>query len=202
MEPSSTAEENEKRRKVMKTHRFIGILGSCLMAVFLVSAQALGGGHGITEQSLRGTYFIPCAEEGNYEYGGSIHVAGMGKAEFDGAGSVTITQQNVYTEVGTSITRMVMDGIMLGLNQPAQFSGFYKVNSEGFGQIYGGMFPPEDHPYTPSFLVTETTETRKSGRIEMAKAIFMIIPQNFVDEPNSENPPPPKTLIHVTARLR
>jgi hypothetical protein len=183
----------------MKTSRVLGFLASCLVAVFLTSTQALGDGYGITERSLWGTYLIPCAEEGNYEDGGSIHVAGMGKALFDGAGHVTITQENVYTEIGTTITRIVMDGNMVGLGLPAEKSGFYKVNSEGFGQIYGGMFPAEDTQYTPSFLVTEI---QKFGRYERAQAIYMVIPQNFVDPPDPVNPPKPKTLIHVTARLK
>jgi hypothetical protein len=173
-----------------------------LVAALMASAQVSGGdarGHGITAQSLHGTYYIPCAEEGNVEGGGAIHVAGMGKVEFDGQGNVTIDQENVYVEAGTVVTRIVMDGYMVGSDppQPAQFSGYYKVNAEGFGQIFGGMFPPEDHPLTPSFLVTAT---QRHGRGERATAVYMVIPQNFVDPPSPTNAP--KTLIHVTATLR
>jgi hypothetical protein len=192
----------------MKANRIIGLFATFLVAMTLLPVQSLGGEcrvHGITERSLNGTYFIPCAEEGNVEGGGSIHVAGMGKVEFDGKGNVTITQEDVYTEVGTTVNRLVMDGQMVmpdgTLGDPAQFSGYYKVNAEGFGQIFGdeilAMFPPEDHPYAPSFLITEI---ERHGCVERATAVYMVIPQNFVDPPSPENSP--KTLIHVTARLR
>jgi hypothetical protein len=132
----------------MRENRLIAFLGICLLAVFMASAQASDGhdrGHGFTEKSLQGTYYIPCACEGNEtSTGGSIHSAGMGKIVFDGKGGATITQHNLYTEIGNQITRVVKDGVPV-----AKFSGSYEVDSEGNGLLFDGAFPPKDSNFTP-----------------------------------------------------
>ena len=171
-----------------KLHLF-AFLGACLLAVFEVSAQAHGGYHGgpgFTNRSLEGTYYIACACEGNEtSTGGSIHSAGMGKIVFDGKGGATITQHNLYTEIANTITRVVKDGVPL-----AQFTGSYEVDSEGYGVLFDGAFPPKDNQFTPSFMVTKA-----NGR-EVTE-IYLILPQNFIDFT-----PEPKHLIHVTAARR
>ena len=180
----------------MKTQRFIAFLGISLAAIFLVSAQAAGGhdaSPGFTMKSLEGTYYIPCACEGNEtSSGGSIHSAGMGKIEFDGEGGATITQQNLYIEIGNQIIRLVKDGLFQdGSEMPAVFSGSYEVNSEGFGLLFDGAFGPKDeNPYTPSFMVTTANGTQVTE-------IYLILPQNFIDADLQ-----PKHLIHVTATRR
>lgn len=200
----------------MREPRRIALLSALILVAFVVPTQAFdhddydGKHHGFTERSLKGTYYIPCACEGNDlsinpfvgTQGGSIHVAGMGKAEFDGKGRVTITQQNVYIETTNSgVVRIVQDGVILPpplTGEPAQFSGSYKLvgpKNEGFGQIYGEFFPddrfpPEDDPNTPSFLITKAV----GGK---AIEIYLILPQNFFVLGGD-----PVTLIHVTATLR
>jgi hypothetical protein len=173
----------------MKTQRLIAFLGTCLLAVFIVSAQAAGeqgGPPGFTMKSMEGTYYIPCACEGNEtSTGGSIHSAGMGKIVFDGKGGATITQQNLYTEIGNVITRVVKEGEPL-----AQFAGSYEVNYEGYGLLFDGAFPPKDSNFTPSFMVT------KANGINVTE-IYLILPQNFIDFTQE-----PKHLIHVTATQR
>jgi len=173
----------------MRENRLIVFLGTCLLAVFMASAQASDGydrSHGFTEQSLQGTYYIPCACEGNETAtGGSIHSAGMGKIVFDGKGGATITQHNLYTEIGNQITRVVKDGVPL-----AEFSGSYEVNSEGYGLLFDGAFPPKDSDFTPSFMVTKVKGKK-------ATEVYLILPQNFIDFT-----PEPKHLIHVTATQR
>lgn len=173
----------------MRQRYLIAFLGTCLLAVFMVSAQAFDGrerDRGFTEKSLEGTYYITCACEGNEtSTGGSIHSAGMGKIVFDGKGGATITQQNLYTEIGNQITRVVKDGVPL-----AEFPGAYEVNSEGYGLLFDGAFPPKDSEFTPSFMVTKT-------RGRKASEIYLILPQNFIDFS-----PQPKHLIHVTAARR
>ena len=180
----------------MRKLHLIAFVGSCLLAAFVVSAQASDGhdrGPGFTNRSLVGTYYIPCACEGNAPGGGSIHSAGMGKIEFDGKGGATITQQNLYIEIGNQIIRLVKDGLYQdGSEMPAVFSGSYEVNSEGFGLLFDGQFgPKEGSPYTPSFMVTKA-----NGR--NVSEIYLILPQNFIDPPPAE----PKHLIHVTAARR
>jgi hypothetical protein len=173
----------------MREHRLIAFLSACLFTIFMVSTQASsghGGEHEFTGKNLMGTYYIPCACEGNeVSGGGSIHSAGMGKIEFDGNGGATITQQNLYTEIGNVITRVVKDGVPL-----SEFSGSYEVNSEGYGLLFDGAFPPKDSPYTPSFMIKKV----KDG---MATEIYLILPQNFIDFTME-----PKHLIHVTAARR
>jgi hypothetical protein len=87
----------------MKKHRSIIIAGTSLFAILLVADQASNAHdwrHGYDKWNLKGTYYIPCACEGNAgTHGGSIHSAGMGKIYFDGAGRATITQFNLYTEI-------------------------------------------------------------------------------------------------------
>ena len=181
----------------MRENRLIEFLGTCLLAVFMVSAQASGDhdhdrSHGFTEKSLEGTYYIPCACEGNETVltGDSIHSAGMGKIVFDGKGGATITQHNLYTEIGNQITRWVKDGVPL-----AEFSGSYEVNSEGYGLLFDGAFPPKENEFTPSFMVTKVKRKK-------ATEIYLILPQNFIDFPPAEEPGDPKHLIHVTATQR
>jgi hypothetical protein len=173
----------------MNIIRLIKFLGTGFLAVLMVSAQASGDqnrGHEFTNRNLEGTYYIPCACEGNEtSTGGSIHSAGMGKIVFDGKGGATITQQNLYTEIGNQITRVVKDGMPL-----AQFSGSYEVNTEGYGLLFDGAFPPKDSDLTPSFMVTKV-----SGK--KVTEIYLILPQNFIDFT-----PEPKHLIHVTAVRR
>ena len=173
----------------MRKLHLIALVGSCLLAAFVVSAQASGGherGPGFTNRSLEGTYYIPCACEGNETTtGGSIHSAGMGKIVFDGKGRATITQQNLYTEIGNQITRVVKDGVPL-----AQFSGSYEVDPEGYGVLFDGSFPPKDSDFTPSFMVTKANGKNVTE-------IYLILPQNFIDFT-----PEPKHLIHVTAGRR
>jgi hypothetical protein len=173
----------------MRKLRLIAFLGTCLLAAFGVSAQAYAGdtrGPGFINRNLEGTYYIPCACEGNETMtGGSIHSAGMGKIVFDGKGGATITQQNLYTEIGNQITRVVKDGVPL-----AQFSGSYEVDSEGYGLLFDGAFPPKESDFTPSFMVTKA-----NGR--NVTEIYLILPQNFIDFT-----PEPKHLIHVTAARR
>mgnify|MGYP001816955735 CR=1 FL=1 len=175
----------------MKENRLIAFLGTCLLAVFMVSAQASDDGHdntghGFTEKSLLGTYYIPCACEGNETAtGGSIHSAGMGKIVFDGKGGATITQHNLYTEIGNQITRVVKDGVPL-----AEFSGSYEVNTEGYGLLFDGAFPPKDSDFTPSFMITKVKGKK-------ATEVYLILPQNFIDFTQE-----PKHLIHVTATQR
>jgi len=174
----------------------IAFIGTCLLAVFMASAQASDGhdrGHGFTEKSLQGTYYIPCACEGNETAtGGSIHSAGMGKIVFDGEGGATITQQNLYIEIGNQIIRQVKDGLLQDESgAPAVFSGSYEVDSEGYGLLFGGAFgPKEDNPYTPSFMVTKANGAKVTE-------IYLILPQNFIDTDQL-----PKHLIHVTAARR
>ena len=181
----------------MKTQHLIAFLGTYLLAVFMVSAQAAGeqgasASPGFTMKSLEGTYYIPCACEGNEtSSGGSIHSAGMGKIVFDGKGGATITQQNLYIEIGNVITRLVKDGVLQdGSETPAVFPGSYEVSPEGFGSLFDGAFPPEDNPYAPSFLVTRANGTQVTE-------IYLILPQNFIDADMQ-----PKHLIHVTATRR
>jgi len=182
----------------MRENRLIAFLGTCLLAVFMVSAQASGyhdhdhdRGHGFTEKSLKGTYYIPCACEGNETAtGGSIHSAGMGKIVFDGKGGATITQHNLYTEIGNRIIRVVRDGVPL-----AEFSGSYEVNSEGYGLLFGGAFPPKDSDFTPSFMITKVKGKQLKGK--KATEVYLILPQNFIDFTQE-----PKHLIHVTATQR
>jgi hypothetical protein len=180
----------------MNMQRLITSLGACLMAVFMVSAQASdlqGAPRGFTMESMEGTYYIPCACEGNeMSTGGSIHSAGMGKIVFDGEGGATITQENLYIEIGNQIVRLVKDGLRQdGSGLPAEFSGSFEVNSEGFGLLFGGPFgPKEDNPYTPSFMVT------KANGVKVTE-IYLILPQNFIDTDMQ-----PKHLIHVTAAKR
>jgi hypothetical protein len=185
----------------MKTQRLIVFLGTCLLAVFMVSAQASGeqgASPGFTMGSMEGTYYIPCACEGNETAtGGSIHSAGMGKIVFDGKGGATITQHNLYTEIGNVITRVVKDGRMILMPgeppPPAEFPGSYEVNSEGYGLLFDGAFPPKEGEwsvFTPSFMVTKANGTRVTE-------IYLILPQNFITFT-----PEPKHLIHVTATRR
>ena len=180
----------------MNMQRLIAFLGTCLLAVFMVSSQASGAqgsSPGFTVKSMEGTYYIPCACEGNeISTGGSIHSAGMGKIVFDGEGGATITQQNLYIEIGNQIVRLVKDGLRQdGTGEPAEFSGSYEVSSEGYGLLYGGAFgPKEDNPYTPSFMVTKANGVKETE-------IFLILPQNFIDTDQI-----PKHLIHVTAAQR
>lgn len=181
----------------MRENRLIAFLGTFLLAVFMASAQASDGqdrGHGFTEKSLQGTYYITCACEGNEtSTGGSIHSAGMGKIVFDGKGGATITQQSLYTEIGNVITRVVKDGRMIlmpGEPPPAEFPGSYEVNSEGYGLLFDGAFPPKESEFTPSFMVTKV-----SGR--KPTEIYLILPQNFITFTQQ-----PKHLIHVTATRR
>jgi len=184
----------------MRENRMIAYLGACFLAFFMVSAEASGGhgwGHGFTNKSLKGTYYIPCACEGNEVVsGGSIHSAGMGKIEFDGHGGATITQQNLYTEIGNKIVRVVENGKFLeGPHEghPAQFSGSYDVNSEGYGLLFDGAFPPEDYEYPeyiPSFLITKAW-----GRKPIE--IYLVLPQDFIGLTMK-----PTHLIHVTATRR
>ena len=180
----------------MKMQRLIAFLGTCLLAVFMVSAQASGeqgDSPGFTMKSMVGTYYIPCACEGNEtSTSGSIHSAGMGKIVFDDEGGATITQQNLYIEIGNQIARLVKDGLRQdGSGEPAVFSGSYEVNSEGFGLLFGGAFgPKEDNPYTPSFMVTKANGV-------VVTEIYLILPQNFIDSDQQ-----PKHLIHVTAAQR
>ena len=173
----------------MRENRLIAVLGTCLLAVLMASAQASDGqdiNHGFTEKSLQGTYYIPCACEGNETAtGGSIHSAGMGKIVFDGKGGATITQHNLYTEIANQITRVVKDGVPL-----AEFSGSYEVNSEGYGLLFDGAFPPKDSDFTPSFMVTKVKGKK-------ATEVYLILPQNFIDFTQE-----PKHLIHVTATQR
>jgi len=173
----------------MRNIRLIEFLSICLLAVFMVSAHATGDqdvGHGFTAKSLEGTYYIPCACEGNETLtGGSIHSAGMGKIVFDGKGGATITQHNLYTEIGNQITRVVNDGVPL-----AEFSGSYEVNPEGYGLLFDGAFPPRASNITPSFMVTKANGNNVTE-------IYLILPQNFIDFT-----PEPKHLIHVTAAQR
>jgi hypothetical protein len=173
----------------MRKLNLLALLGSCLLATFVVSTQAYGGHDGgprFTNKSLEGTYYIACACEGNEtSTGGSIHSAGMGKIVFDGKGAATITQQNLYTEIANTITRLVKDGVPL-----AQFSGSYAVDSEGYGVLFDGAFPPKDSDFSPSFMVT------KANGKEVTE-IYLILPQNFIDFT-----PEPKHLIHVTAAQR
>jgi len=173
----------------MRENRLIAFLGTCLLAVLMASAQASDGqdrGHGFTEKSLQGTYYIPCACEGNETAtGGSIHSAGIGKIVFDGKGGATITQHNLYTEIANQITRVVKDGVPL-----AEFSGSYEVNSEGYGLLFDGAFPPKDSDFTPSFMVTKVKGKK-------ATEVYLILPQNFIDFTQE-----PKHLIHVTATQR
>ena len=173
----------------MRENRVIAVLGTCLLAVLMASAQASDGqdiNHGFTEKSLQGTYYIPCACEGNETAtGGSIHSAGMGKIVFDGKGGATITQHNLYTEIANQITRVVKDGVPL-----AEFSGSYEVNSEGYGLLFDGAFPPKDSDFTPSFMVTKVKGKK-------ATEVYLILPQNFIDFTQE-----PKHLIHVTATQR
>jgi hypothetical protein len=173
----------------MRENRLIAFLGTCLLAVLMASAQASDGrdiNHGFTEKSLQGTYYIPCACEGNETAtGGSIHSAGMGKIVFDGKGGATITQHNLYTEIANQITRVVKDGVPL-----AEFSGSYEVNSEGYGLLFDGAFPPKDSDFTPSFMVTKVKGKK-------ATEVYLILPQNFIDFTQE-----PKHLIHVTATQR
>jgi hypothetical protein len=175
--------------EVMRKLHLIAVLSTCLLAAFVVSAQASGGhepGPGFTNSSLEGAYYIPCACEGNEtSTGGSIHSAGMGKIVFDGKGGATITQQNLYTEIGNQITRVVKDGVPL-----AQFSGSYQVDSEGYGVLFDGAFPPKESAFTPSFMVTKANGKNVTE-------IYLILPQNFIDFT-----PEPKHLIHVTAARR
>jgi len=173
----------------MRENRLIAFLGTCFLAVFMASAQASDGHdrkHGFTEKNLQGTYYIPCACEGNETAtGGSIHSAGMGKIVFDGKGGATITQHNLYTEIGNQITRVVKDGVPL-----AEFSGSYEVNSEGYGLLFDGAFPPKDSDFTPSFMITKVKGKK-------ATEVYLILPQNFIDFTQE-----PKHLIHVTATQR
>ena len=173
----------------MRESSLIAFLATCFLAVFMASAQASDGhdrGHGFTEKSLQGTYYIPCACEGNETAtGGSIHSAGMGKIVFDGKGGATITQHNLYTEIGNQITRVVKDGVPL-----AEFSGSYEVNSEGYGLLFDGAFPSKDSDFTPSFMVTKVKGKK-------ATEVYLILPQNFIDFTQE-----PKHLIHVTATQR
>jgi hypothetical protein len=169
--------------------QLIKFLGTCLLAAFVVSAQANGQqkqGHDFTNKSLEGAYYIACACEGNEtSTGGSIHSAGMGKIVFDGKGGATITQHDLYTEIANNITRVVKDGMPL-----AQFAGSYEVDSEGYGLLFDGSFPPKESELTPSFMVT------KANGKEVTE-IYLILPQNFIDFTQE-----PKHLIHVTAARR
>ena len=172
----------------MKAYRLRAILVTCLLAVFALAAQASdknAWGSGFTKKSLEGTYYITCACEGNVAGGGSIHSAGMGKIEFRLDGGVTITQFNLYTEIGNVINRYVKDGEPL-----AEFSGKYDVDpEEGYGRLYDGDFYPDLNE--PSFMITKV-------RGKKATEIYLILPQDFI----TPFGPEPKHLIHVTAARR
>ena len=146
----------------MRGSRLIAILGSCLIVVLIASAQAddEGKNQGVfTEKSLNGLFYIPCACEGNNaDVGGSIHSAGMGSIHFDGEGNATITQLNLYTESGNTITRVVNRGYFPD-NTPARFNWKYEVYPEGYGCLYGdpmgtGVEIQCDDPYSASFLIS------------------------------------------------
>ncbi len=171
----------------MTKRHIIAFFSALLVMMFVVPIQADARGHGFTEKSLKGTYYIPCACEGNeVSTSGSIHSAGMGEIYFDGKNKATITQWNLYTEIGNEIKRLVKDG------KPESKSTYsYKVFREGYGLLYDEANDlPENSPFTPSFMITKA-----KGR--KAYQIYLILPQNFIDFTS-----PPKHLIHVTATRR
>jgi hypothetical protein len=176
----------------MTKRHMIAFFSLLIVMMFVVSIQANARDHGFTTKSVEGTYYIPCACEGNeVSSGGSIHSAGMGKIYFDGKGQATITQQNLYTEIGNVITRIIKDGIVVEEGYPGRiFKGSYEVNSEGYGLLFDGAFPPKESDYTPSFMVTKVKDRKP---VE----IYLILPQNFIDFTME-----PKHLIHVTAVRR
>ena len=182
----------------MRKLPLIAFLSTCILAGFVFSAQAIGaqgGSPAFTMKSMEGTYYIPCACEGNAALvnGGSIHSAGMGKIVFDGKGGATITQFNLYTEIANQITRVVQDGLFVGGGGQAVFSWSYEVNSEGVGVLYDlndTDSPAKDDPLAPSFMVT------KANGKEVTE-VYLILPQDFITFT-----PEPTHLIHVTAARR
>lgn len=81
--------------------------------------------------------------------------------------------------------RVILKGV-----PTAEFQGSYEVNSQGYGLLFDGDFPPKESDYIPSFMITKA-----KGR--KAAEIYLILPQNFIDFTME-----PKHLIHVTAARR
>jgi len=170
----------------------IGVLPWALGAMlFGYCSQAFA--QGFTAGSLNGTYYIPCACEGEAHNGKAIYTGGTGEVTFNsGDKTVTLTQHDVYTEQKGKFTRLVADTIILGTNQMAERKGTYTVDTDGhgYGHIvwypdYGGCDPVDD---CPSFLITAADQTTSPPS---ATAVYMIIPNGV-----------PGVLIHVTATKR
>lgn len=162
---------------------FSKVLAYVLLTAFM-TVSALTSAHGTWDQgvftnaSLKGTYYIPCASEGQF------HVAGMGKVQFNGRDMVTLTQYQVYTEIEGNIVRPVIDGVIQppypNADSPAVRTGTYAVSREGFGEILWD----DPQPGKATLMITEADRGR-------ATSVYLIIDDAF-----------PGVIIHVEASKR
>jgi hypothetical protein len=158
-----------------------------IVPLFCFCSRAFADGN-YTSGSLVGTYYITCACEGAAHNGKAIHTGGTGEVTFDAnAGTVTLTQHDVYVEQNGAFTRLVADTFTPD-GQMAQRTGTYTVDSTGFGHIRwdGGMCDPNND--CPSLMITAADESKDPPT---ATAVYLIIPNGV-----------PNVLIHVTASKR